>query len=349
MYVAESAAGAEGPPGPQGPEGPPGPPGEGACISTDPGNALQTGTDGCLALITDPAGPVRPGDNGLTLCLSDDPSNAAQLDDDGCLLVPAVEPGALPRVTLTTQVVTFNESGTFNPADYPGLQSVRVRAVAGGGGAAGIPAVSEGNVFVGQAGAGGTYAESVINAADLPGPIPVTVGAGGAGVAVSPTQTMRAGRGEDSSFGTLVVANNGNPLLGATSNPSTGGGIGSQMYRPGASGNVGSSVGQILIPGENGGAAFAFGQDPLNPGNILIACLPGGASALSRPTAGGSASWTSAGGAMTPGAPQNGLAPGGGAPAPHSGLPAANDAVAGGDGASGVVIVEVTMLTVTAA
>lgn len=116
--------GPEGPPGPQGPEGPPGPAGEGACISTDAGNVLQEGTDGCLyvaepapaapcvapasedvlavdadgclSLVTDPSGPIRPGENGLTVCLSADPDNAVSLDDDGCLYVPAPPFGQVP-------------------------------------------------------------------------------------------------------------------------------------------------------------------------------------------------------------------------------------------------------------
>ncbi|WP_309317393.1 hypothetical protein [Streptomyces salinarius] len=40
--------GTPGPEGPAGPPGPVGPPGDGACVSVDPGNTLQFGTDGCL-------------------------------------------------------------------------------------------------------------------------------------------------------------------------------------------------------------------------------------------------------------------------------------------------------------
>lgn len=40
--------GVQGPAGPEGPAGPQGPAGEGACISTDDGNQITEGSDGCL-------------------------------------------------------------------------------------------------------------------------------------------------------------------------------------------------------------------------------------------------------------------------------------------------------------
>ncbi|MGW4007960.1 hypothetical protein [Streptomyces sp. NPDC004763] len=349
LYVAAAEAGAEGPPGPQGPEGPEGPPGPAAevCVAAGSQDVLAVDDAGCIGLAVDPAGPIRPGENGLSLCLSEDPAQTATLDDDGCLLVPTPTAAALPVVTMRTEVVTFEESGTFDPADYPGFQYARVRAVAGGGGASGIFASAEGEVHVGQSGSGGTYAESVVNAADVPGPVPVTVGAGGAGVPADATTTVRAGRGGDSSFGSLVVASNGNPILGAFTGIFQSG-TQQQSYCPGASGSSTGSVGQVVIPGETGASSLLFGPAVLGPENLLIAGLYGGRSVLGRQTTSGSASWNGAAGPLSP-PPLNGSTWGGGAPAPQSGMHQANDALAGGDGADGVVIVEVYMLTVTAA
>ncbi|MFC8332731.1 glycine-rich domain-containing protein, partial [Streptomyces olivaceus] len=270
------------------------------------------------------------------------------LDDDGCLLVPAAEPTPLPVITMTTQVVTFEESGTFTPADYPGLQYVRVRAVAGGGGAAGIFASPAGEVHIGQAGGGGTYAESVINAADLPGPVPVTVGAGGTGVPARDDLTLRAGMGDPSSFGALVVAANGSAALGTFTGLGQKGNS-HELFRPGGPRTRGGSVGQIIVNGEQGGDGIGFGPDALGPEHLLIGCAYGGRSFLSLRASGGSATWDAGGGAVVPPVGPNANGWGGGAPAPHSGGGQANEAIAGGDGSSGVVIVEVYQLQVTAA
>lgn len=96
--------GGTGQPGPQGPEGPTGPPGPGVCVSTDPGNALQVGTDGCMYVAESaagaegPPGPQGPaGPPGPGACVSADPGNVLQEGTDGCLYV--AEPSASQLLT----------------------------------------------------------------------------------------------------------------------------------------------------------------------------------------------------------------------------------------------------------
>lgn len=65
--------------------------GKDPCVSPGSQTALTVDGDGCLGLVTDPAGPVRPGPDGLTVCLSEQADNQLQQDGDGCLYVPTLE------------------------------------------------------------------------------------------------------------------------------------------------------------------------------------------------------------------------------------------------------------------
>ncbi|MFJ4702814.1 hypothetical protein ACIP5N_32140 [Streptomyces sp. NPDC088768] len=378
--------GSGGTPGPQGPPGPAGPQGPGACVSTDPGNALQEGTDGCLyvaestapevcvaadsadvlavdadgclSLTTDPAGPIRPGEAGLTLCLSDDPGQTAALDGDGCLLVTG-GPAALPLVTMTTAVEVFTGDGTFDPAAYPGLQYVRVRVQGAGGGSTGSGSnagpVGSDWVSIGVAGGGGAYAESLLNAADLTGPIAVTVGAGGAESAVN----VNAGAGGGSAFGTLVTApgGSGGQYIG-TGVPASWDDARARFNQSGGAGGVG----QLRIPGGSASPGFAIGGRVFNDstltngqaiGTKISVGGGGGGSVLGAASRGGLSS-SGAGDEPTIGV-GGALGYGGGAPAPASASGAGvgggtpSPAQMGRDGAPGVVVVEVYQLQVTAA
>lgn len=62
------------------------------CVSPGSETVLTVDDSGCLGLVTDPIGPVRPGPDGLTLCLSETPGQTAVLDGEGCLLVPEPAP-----------------------------------------------------------------------------------------------------------------------------------------------------------------------------------------------------------------------------------------------------------------
>jgi hypothetical protein len=150
-------------------------------------------------------------------------------------------------------------------------------------------------------GSGGTYAESFItDIAGLDASVTVTVGAGGTG-GTATASTVLGGAGGASSFGSLVSA--------------AGGGPGS-----GASGGMGTAVGtgQLIIPGSGGGGGSLNVAEPRIAGH-------GGDSVL-----GANGGGLGDGGAL---AGRNGLGYGSGGGGCRSGA-------AGGDGAPGIVIVE---------
>lgn len=260
--------GAPGPPGPEGPAGPAGPqgePGESACVSTDSGNQLRVGQDGCLYV--PPAVPPEP---------------------------------VLPVISLTNTTIVATEDGVFDPADYPGLQYIKVRAVGGGGGGAGVEEVVYGTtVAVGMSGSGGSYAESTFHAADLPGPITYTVGQGGAGLPQGAAQGDMAGDGGNTVFGP------GETVLDAMLLALGGGGGGairdstdlsqSNTARPfmairGAANpdhgtGLLASIGDITIPGGAGTTGLSLGAAVLGAGNTLVIGGAGGTTHMSGRTA----------------------------------------------------------------
>ncbi|MEU5834476.1 hypothetical protein ABZ820_12500 [Streptomyces diacarni] len=291
LYVAE-AEGVEGPPGPEGPEGPvgpegpAGPPGEGACISTDPGNTLQEGTDGCLFV---------PEPDAAEVCVSEQPDNIAQLDDSGCVYVPDPE----WRIEQTAEMVVYEEDGEFDPAGYPDAQYIRVRVVGGGGGSSGAAAIEPGQtVSVGVAGAAGSYAEGWFNVSDLPaGAVPVWVGKGGAGGQGAPVgeEPTAGASGTWSNFGGgastpdwgLVTAMWGQgggvgvPSLGPTTDWAAIGGT-----PPYDHGLPFKSRGQLTVWGGAGEPSFALGPDVLGPNATLAIGGAGGSNRLSGRIAG---------------------------------------------------------------
>jgi hypothetical protein len=102
------------------------------------------------------------------------------------------------------QTVYFTSSGTFTKATYPWLRAVKVGVQGGGGGGAYASATGAGQVSGGGGGGGGAYTESFILASSLAASETVTIGLGGAGGA-----SGNGGTGGTSQFGTLVTAGGG--------------------------------------------------------------------------------------------------------------------------------------------
>lgn len=103
-------------------------------------------------------------------------------------------------------MLAFKESGThqFRKADYPWLARIFVRVQGAGGGSAGANAAT-GQCIVRPGGAGGGYAESLIDASSLGAVETIVVGAGGA----AGTGNQPGGAGGTSAFGGFVVAAGG--------------------------------------------------------------------------------------------------------------------------------------------
>ncbi|MFE0763689.1 glycine-rich domain-containing protein [Streptomyces smyrnaeus] len=290
--------------------------------------------------------------------MSAEPDNTATLDPQGCVHVP------LPKVEMTAEMVVYEADGTFDPAAYPGLQYVRVRAVGGGGGSVGAGPVTYGStIAVGSSGGAGSYAESVLTAAQLPaGPIPVWVGDGGAGAPYG----QNAGNGTLSSFGGDPTP----PLTGlVVALWGLGGGSGNDPSQPGTNihdaktfmglrgspnlehSSPVSSIGQLVIPGGAGDPSWGLGEDVLGPGSTLAIGGTGGTTPLSGRVAGEVSIHRGGGGAWAQGIStfSGNLPYGTGGAAPVSRIDGTAAEPDGYDGAPGVVIVEVVQLTVTAA
>ncbi|MGX1514051.1 hypothetical protein RKD44_005339 [Streptomyces collinus] len=120
--------------------------------------------------------------------------------DDGRL---TMVPGSLGL----REVLYFKTTGTheFQKDAYDGLARVFVQVQAAGGGAAGAKA-NAGQFMAAPGGAGGGYAERLIEASALGATETIVVGAGG----TAGTATTDGGNGGNSSFGGLCTANGGN-------------------------------------------------------------------------------------------------------------------------------------------
>lgn len=107
----------------------------------------------------------------------------------------------------------LTEDTTFEKANYPWLRAVRVKCQGGGGAGGGTAATISEQSACGNGGSGGDYAEALLDLSALPASVNVTIGAGGKGV----VDTV-GGNGGTSSFGNLVVAPGG---IGGTRQPSS--------------------------------------------------------------------------------------------------------------------------------
>jgi hypothetical protein len=139
------------------------------------------------------------------------------------------------------QTLYFTSSGTFSKATYPWLRGIRVRCVGGGGGGGGVGATSAGTHVASGGGGGGGYAESFItDIAGLAASVTITSGAGGAGGAAG---VNNGATGGNSSFGSAVIGNGGG---------SGGGQTAQAFWITSASGGGGSGTGDLVIVGGGG-------------------------------------------------------------------------------------------------
>lgn len=211
----------------------------------------------------------------------------------------------------------FTTSDTFEIANFPGAQSVVVHVQGAGGGGGGCSAADVDGASVGAGGAAGQYRRGRIAVASLAASETVTIGAGGSGGA----DGLSAGSaGGSSSFGTHITAVGGNAgQSDHTSGPGT-------AIRTGGATPTGGSGGDITI---NGGA----GENGIHGAGFVASQGNGGASVFAM---GGRASATNDG-ANGPDAP----GPGAGGSGGHDNNTGTRSARSGGDGAAGLVIVEV--------
>jgi hypothetical protein len=214
------------------------------------------------------------------------------------------------RGLLLKEVVRFTASGTFTKANYPGATKVRVMVQGGGGAGGGGGATAAGQVSAVGGGQGGAYAESILDVASLASSVTVTVGAGGTGAAGA-----AGGNGNTSSFGAHVSA------AGGSGGPFGGAGN-TNFGQPGGSGSQ-SMTGDIQIGGQAGIWGARLGTVT---GQVII-----GNGGSSRLGGGGHGEVGSVG--------ANGVGYGGGGGG--GGCNPTSVARAGGNGAPGIVIIEV--------
>lgn len=139
------------------------------------------------------------------------------------------------------QTVYFTASGTFAKADYPWLRAIRVRCVGGGGGGGGSLGGS-GNSLGSGAGGGGFAEAFITDIAGLAATVAVTVGAGGAGGAAGNNNGATGGA---TSFGALASATGGafgEGCINTTGSTTRNGGLGGA-----------GTVGDLWLSGGDGG------------------------------------------------------------------------------------------------
>ena len=206
-------------------------------------------------------------------------------------------------------IETFETSGNFVKANYPGGRQVTFRCQGGGGGGGGAQSVTS-QCSPGRGGTGGAYAETTVDFDDLDDITTITVGAGGAG-----------GAG----------ANNGAPggMTSAGAHCAGAGGFGgfdsaSSSSAAAISGHFSqtSGVGDRIVPGEAAqGAIRLSGSEGLSGagGNAFLGVGGAGVNQLTGNGHDG-----------------KGWGGGGGGACSRN-----NSSKTGGDGAPGVVIVEI--------
>jgi hypothetical protein len=218
-----------------------------------------------------------------------------------------------PHYVFTSQS-TGGAGTAFEKADYPWAKYVRVRMVGGGGGSSGIGTTAAGQWNCSGGASGGAYAESVILVEDLASSIAIVIGTGGSGG----VGASAGGGGTSSTFGSTVVVADGG---------TSGGFSAAAAFASGAlSGDsTSTNTGDITAPSDGGGSGLALG---LSSANQQFGGAGGGSYFAGRtdmPRAGEGV--------------RNGNAPGGGGSGTAQG--ASGSDLTGGDGADGIVIIEI--------
>ena len=211
------------------------------------------------------------------------------------------------------QTVRFTANGTFTQANYSGLRAVRVRVIGGGGGGGGATTTTSGGQSAGAGGGGGGYSEKFILISALGTNETVTIGAGGVGVSGDDGNT-----GGTTSFGSHLSATGG---VGGTSG--TDRTTQNSVVRQGGLGGLGS--GGDLNAYTDAGQSSLEGSHVRIPGNGGGSLFGGGGRHFS------SVNGTNGG---------VGLYYGGGGSGGSNGT-GQSTARSGGDGANGIVIVEI--------
>lgn len=196
----------------------------------------------------------------MAICVSDQ----FTVNGSGELEIVPCQFGLKQRVIFSTPGVT-----TFNKADYPGLCRVFIQAQGGGGGSAGADAAAA-QCIARPGGAGGAYAEVLVNASSLGVSESVTVGAGGTAGGTASS----GGAGGTSSFGGLAVAPGGDGgtafmLSGTAADTSSGvagagvgGAVGSVVIGGGPSDGAIRLTGTAALSGAGGSSHLGFGGFP---------------------------------------------------------------------------------------
>ncbi len=218
------------------------------------------------------------------------------------------------------EIVLFTSNGSFVKADHPGLKTIRIRLVGGGGGGGGCPTTNATQAVSGGGGGGGGYAEAMVKAFELAASEVISIGGGGNGGAAGQfngvgggaTEFQRAAGGD---FARATGGFAGQSIPSSSNLPKYGG--------SGGSGGTGTE-GDIQLSGDSGEMTVLF---ETQVGNVL-----GGQTQLSPTT--GRHVFTFTGFHGDDGV-NYGAGAGGGVNADDQ-----TTARTGGDGADGVVIVD---------
>ncbi len=186
-----------------------------------------------------------------------------------------------PRHGELVKTIYYTANDTFTKADHPWLHKIRVRLVAGGGGGGGTADAGSGQIAAAGGGGGGGYSEKEILESALGATETVTVDGGGAGGAAG----LDGVAGGPSSFGSFLSATGGGlgkagPAKATWAMRFSGvGGVGSggdlnSDGEPGSAGMHGASADFFLQPGVGG--ASRLGQPGRHTDNDVSSVGPAG-------------------------------------------------------------------------
>lgn len=147
------------------------------------------------------------------------------------------------------ETLYYTSPGTFDKADYPWLDHVVVQVAGGGGAGGGVGSTGSGQTATGGGGGSGGYSKKRIAVSDLSASETVTVGAAGTGASAG-----TGGSGGNSSFGAHCSAD------GGTGGGAQSGGTGIDITTMGTGGAA--TGGDINIAGGSGGRAVRLTTYP---------------------------------------------------------------------------------------